>query len=65
MPTCRFCGEEVEELFTCERCDRRFCSECGNVELGICNECADEEFEAQEDLAERQVDRGLARDITE
>jgi len=58
MPICQVCGEEVEHVTRCRRCDILFCDECGSVEERLCTFCQ-EELEAKEDFDYEKVGGGI------
>lgn len=37
---CELCSKEVLDLFDCEICKTRFCSDCGDASRLVCNDCA-------------------------
>ena len=38
MTACDHCGEEVEDLDTCDYCGVSFCDNCGSGEDGCCDD---------------------------
>ncbi len=39
MSKCSICEEEKEKLYKCKSCGFKFCEECGNLDLMMCEYC--------------------------
>ncbi|NIU84379.1 MAG: hypothetical protein GWN64_13125 [Candidatus Thorarchaeota archaeon] len=55
MPTCDLCEERTEKLYLCKECESRFCSNCGDIAILVCEYCQEEDEEwdeEEEDLEE-------------
>lgn len=49
MAICDICGKEVEKVYTCKRCGKKFCKDDGDIEAMLCVECMDKVVEKQEE----------------
>lgn len=49
MPVCQFCGEEVDKVYQCKRCDILFCGECGSVSDSLCLYCLEEDEDNEDE----------------
>jgi len=50
MPECEICGEKVDKVYRCKRCDALFCAECGSISDKLCIDCSEEEEDDEEDV---------------
>lgn len=55
MPVCEVCGDEIDSVTRCRKCDILFCDECGSVEDRLCLFCA-EELAMEEETDEEESD---------
>ena len=39
MPVCEICGMEAVEVYTCSKCEAKFCKECGDLKDKMCYDC--------------------------
>lgn len=56
MPVCQFCGEEVDRVYQCKRCDILFCGECGSVSDSLCLYCLEEDEDNEDEDYEEEED---------
>ncbi len=58
MLVCEICGMEAVEVFTCSKCEAKFCKECGDVKNKLCYDCQGwESEELGEGFEEEDWDR--------
>jgi hypothetical protein len=58
MPVCEICGMEAVEVYTCSKCESKFCAECGDVKNKLCYDCQGWESEdLEEGLDEEDWDK--------
>ena len=37
--TCEVCEEDYDEIYTCKKCGRYFCNQCGDTKNNLCKRC--------------------------
>jgi hypothetical protein len=56
LPTCDLCDEKAEKLYLCKECESRFCSNCGDTTLMVCEYCQEDDEDEEGDIEEDWIE---------